>query len=94
MGRAHPTRFLPYDRTVAALCAHGDRVVREVTLSPEKWHADDDRITDLVRRRAEALAVRHPQTASLFSEYVQTQQRECETLNAIHVPATWLLQRT
>ncbi len=84
----------PYDQTVAALCAHGDRVVREVTLSPEKWHADDDRITNLVRRRAEALAVRHPQAASLLDEYVQVQQRECETLKAIHVPATWLLQRT
>ncbi len=85
--------FLPYDRTVAALTARGDRVVREVTLSPEKWHVDDDRITDLIRRRAEALAVRHPQAASLLDEYVQAQQRECETLKAIHVPATWLLQR-
>ena len=66
----------------------------EVIVAPEKWHADDDRITDLVRRRAEALATRHPQSASLFGEYVQAQQRECETLKAIHVPATWLLQRT
>ncbi len=84
---------LPYDRTVAALTAHGDRLVGEVIVSPEKWHVDDDRITDLIRRRAEALAVRHPEAASLLDEYVQVQQRECETLKAIHVPATWLLQR-
>ncbi len=84
--------YLPYDRTVAALTYHGDRVVREITLAPEEWHADDDRITDLIRRRAAELAARHPQIASLLDEYVQAQQRECETLKAIHVPATWLLQ--
>ncbi len=64
---------LPYDRTVAALTAHGDRLVAEVIVSPEKWHADDDRITDLIRRRAAELAVRHPQAASLLDEYVQVQ---------------------
>ncbi len=86
--------FLPYDRTVAALTAYGDRVVREVTQSPATWHADDDRITDVIRRRAEALAVRHPQAASPLNEYVRAQERECETLKAIHVPTTWLLQRS
>lgn len=85
---------LPYDRTVAALTAHGDRLVVEVIVSPEKWHTDDDRITNLIRRRAAELALRHPQAASLLDEYVQIQQRECETLEAIYVPATWLLQRT
>jgi SAM-dependent methyltransferase len=86
--------FLPYDGTVAALTDRGDRVVREVIQSPATWHADDDRITDLVRRRAEDLAVRHPQAASLLNEYVRVQERECETLRAIHVPATWLLKRS
>ncbi len=86
--------FLPYGGTVAALTACGDRIVREVTQSPETWHADDDRVTDLIRRRAEALAAAYPQAAVLFNDYVRAQERECETLSAIHVPATWLVQRS
>ena len=86
--------FLPYEQTVAALTACGDRVVREVIQTPATWHADDDRTTELIRRRAEALAVRHPQVAGPLMDYVRVQERECETLKAIHVPATWLLQRS
>jgi SAM-dependent methyltransferase len=85
--------LLPYDGIVAALTAHGDRVVREVTQSPETWHADENRIIESIRRRAETLAVRHPQAAGPINEYVRRQEREYVTLKAIHIPATWLLQR-
>jgi len=86
--------FLPYDQTVAALTACGDRVVHEATQSPDTWHADDDRFIISIRRRAEALAARHPQAAGLLDEYVRGQERECEQMKAIHIPATWLLQRS
>jgi len=85
--------LLPRDGIVAALTAHGDRVVREVTQSPETWHADENRIVDSIRRRAETLAVLHPQAAGPINEYVRLQEREYATLKAIHIPATWLLQR-
>jgi SAM-dependent methyltransferase len=84
---------LPHDQTVAAMTAHGDHLVEEVIMSPEEWHADDDRINDSILWRAEALAVRHPEASSQLEEYVRGQQRECETLKAIHIPATWLLRR-
>lgn len=86
--------FLPHEQTLAALTAYGDRVVREVIQSPTAWHADDDRIANIVRRRAQALAVQHPQFADQLNDYVRGQERECETLKAFHIPATWLLQRS
>ena len=85
--------YLPHDETVRRLTAHGDALVREVAFSAEEADAVNTGITDKIRQRAEGLAERHPEAADMLSWYVQNQERECEILRELHVPAVWLLQR-
>lgn len=86
--------YLPHDETVLRLTAHGDLLVREVVFSEEEGDAANMRITDMIRQRAAGLAARHPEAAEMLSWYVQNQERECEILRELHVPAVWLLRKT
>lgn len=85
--------YLPHDETIRRLTAHGDMLVRELVSSAEEADAVNTGMTDKIRQRAAGLAERHPESADLFSRYVQNQERECELLRKLLVPAIWLLQR-
>ena len=85
--------YLPHAETIMQMTAHGDRLIREEVYSAEERNTIDRQTTASIRARAEALAVRHPEADQMFLEYVQNQERECQILLDMHVPATWILQR-
>ncbi len=79
--------YLPHAETVKKMTAHGDRLIQEEVYSAEERNNIDRQTTASIRARAEALAARHPEAAQMFLEYVQNQERECQILLDIHVPA-------
>jgi len=85
--------YLPHVETVIQMTAHGDRLIQEKVYSAEERNKIDRQTTASIRARAEALAAGHPEAAQMFLEYVQNQERECQILLDMHVPATWILQR-
>jgi len=82
-----------YDQTIKQLTAHGDALLREVIFSSEETRAMNRNYTELIRRRAEQLARRHPEAADSLFDYVKRQERECELFEKEVVAAVWLLQR-
>ena len=62
------------------LVSHGDNLVREVVIPGEDVAADNRVMTELIRRRAEDLARRHPDVADLILGYVERQEHECRLL--------------
>ncbi len=86
--------YLPHTDTVKKMTAHGDRLIREEVYSAEERNNIERQTTASIRARAEALAARHPEATQMFLEYVQNQERECQILLDIHVPAAWILQRS
>ncbi len=91
-----PDGYRSYRRhaeTIIQMTAHGDRLIREDVYSAEERNTIDGQTTASIRARAEVLAARHPEAAPMFLEYIQNQERECQILLDIHVPATWILQR-
>lgn len=85
--------YASHEETVRRLTAHGDTLLKEVLEPAEDVRAVNLRNTALIRRRAERLAKRHPESARLIHEYVETQERETRVQGTSVVGATWLLQR-
>ena len=86
--------YIPHDETVGLLTTHGDEVLREVIIPVEDIREINRRQTELIRKRAEGLARRHPDAAASLAQYVERQDRECALLETEVVAAVWLLRRT
>jgi SAM-dependent methyltransferase len=86
--------LLSREETMAQLLAHGDALVREKLISTAEVVAQDVRFTELIERRAKALAERHPEHADAFLGYIKTQEEECRVLETAVQCATWMLQRS
>ena len=85
--------YVPHDETVRLLTAHGDEVLREVIIPVDDVRETNRRQTELIRKRAEGLARRHPDAAASLAQYVERQERECALLETEVVGAVWLLRR-
>ena len=79
--------------TLKGLMANGDKLLKEVIISPEEMKKINQKNTNLIRQRAERLALKHPEMADAFFEYVEEQKRESEIIETAAHPAVWLLQR-
>jgi len=73
--------------------SHGDRLVGERLPSAEETDAYNASNTELIRRRAEALAVRYPEVAEQVRGFVTEQERQSRLLTTDLLDALWLLQR-
>lgn len=93
MEQAGYAHYASRDETLRQLAAHGDRLLREIVVSPERMRAGNRRNTELIRRRADRLAHVHPDLAPLFDWYVAQQEEDSEILETETVDALWLLQR-
>lgn len=80
--------------TLQRLASHGDKLLREIIIPAEEIEAHNVRNTELIRKRAENLAQRHPEAAKSLFQYVERQEHECAILEKEIVGAVWLLQRT
>jgi cyclopropane fatty-acyl-phospholipid synthase-like methyltransferase len=81
------------DETLRQLTSFGDHLVRERTIPVEAVHAQNQRYTGWIERRAEELSARHPEHADAFHAYVNKEQQECAILETAVTCATWMLQR-
>ncbi len=86
--------YVAHEEAVEQLTAHGDSLIREAIVPSGEMKADNRRNTELIRRRAQALARRHPQAADFLRWYVAQQERESESLETAVTGAIWLLRRT
>jgi 2-polyprenyl-3-methyl-5-hydroxy-6-metoxy-1,4-benzoquinol methylase len=82
-----------HKETLKGLMANGDELLKEVIISPEEMKKINQKNTNLIRQRAERLALKHPEMADVFFEYVEEQKRESEIIETVMHPAVWLLQR-
>lgn len=81
------------EETRRQMQSHGDRLVRERLPSTEEVDAYNASNTELIRRRAEALALRSPEVAQQVRGFVAEQERQSRLLTTELLDALWLLQR-
>lgn len=82
------------DDTIARLTRWGDVVVREVAESVGDDEEDDGGDESrLILRRAQQLALRHPELKSVLLEFAEDQQRQNDYTNENLVDAIWVVQR-
>jgi len=86
--------YVVHEQTLEQLTAHGDNLIREVITPSREMKAYNRRNTELIRRRAQALARRHPEAADSLRWYVAQQEQESESLETAVTGAIWLLRRT
>jgi cyclopropane fatty-acyl-phospholipid synthase-like methyltransferase len=85
--------YVGHEETLQQLTAHGDTLLREVTLSQEYMKSVNSGYVESVRKRAEKLSKKHPEAADMLRGYVENQERESEIIETRLVVAVWLLQR-
>lgn len=84
--------YTDHDNTVRQLTAHGDTLLKE-HIPPREQVARINRAnTAAIRRRAEGLARRHPETADLLRAYIHRQEQEAKLAQNRVIDAIWLLQ--
>ncbi|WPB76466.1 methyltransferase domain-containing protein [Archangium violaceum] len=81
------------EETRRRMQSHGDRLVGEELPSTEETDAYNASNTELIRRRAEALALRHPEAAERVRGFVAEQERQSRLLTTDLLNALWLLRR-
>jgi cyclopropane fatty-acyl-phospholipid synthase-like methyltransferase len=92
---AAPTSLPAYDEyvshqeTLRRLQAHGDVVEREI-IEPDAEAEDEGA---LIRRRALALAGKHPELAAAFLKFADDQDRAYEYITEHLVAAIWVVRR-
>lgn len=81
------------ETVLCELTDHGDRIVN----SHEYLSADVARWNrwslERIERRVGEMCVQHPEMASAFQEYADTQRRACEEIDRQLVCGVWLLER-
>jgi cyclopropane fatty-acyl-phospholipid synthase-like methyltransferase len=82
-----------YEETISELTYFGDEIVEEKILTHDEAvdSAGDD--VDKIKSRAEKLAVRFPDKADLFKEYVKVQENEVQLLHSELVYAFWMIKK-
>jgi 2-polyprenyl-3-methyl-5-hydroxy-6-metoxy-1,4-benzoquinol methylase len=81
------------EETRRRMQSQGDRLVREVLPSTEETDAYNASNTELIRRRAEAIALRQPEAAEWVRGFVAEQERQSRLLTTDLLNALWLLRR-
>lgn len=86
--------YTDHEETLRRLTAHGDVITREVL---EDQEADEDEElddeTELIRRRAEALAAQYPELATDLMGFVAGQRDEVGFIEANLQSAVWVIRR-
>jgi cyclopropane fatty-acyl-phospholipid synthase-like methyltransferase len=85
--------YVTHAEAVRQLAASGDSMVREVLIPANEVAALDRRYIDLIRRRADSIAQRHPELADELGAHVEWQEEESRIFEANVQSAVWLLQR-
>jgi cyclopropane fatty-acyl-phospholipid synthase-like methyltransferase len=86
--------YVCYDETIKRLTAHGDVLVREVEEAHDEMVEDNEEVNAHIRRRAEAIATRHPEWKDALEAFVAEQQASCDYMEDQLVAMIWVLQRT
>ena len=81
--------YVSHEETLRRLQAHGDIIVREI-IEPEAEEEDEGA---LIRRRALALAEKHPELAEAFRRFADDQDRAYEYMAEHLVAAIWVVRR-
>jgi len=83
-----------FQRTLPRVTRHGDTVVGQRLEPVEEIHRVNERNTAAIRRRAEALAARRPEVASLVLDYVRRQEESSAAMESGQRGcAVWALRR-
>jgi cyclopropane fatty-acyl-phospholipid synthase-like methyltransferase len=81
--------YVSYEETLRRLQSHGDTLAREI-IEPDTEEEDEGA---LIRRRALALAEKHPQLADAFRRFADDQDCAYAYIDEHLVAAIWVLQR-
>jgi cyclopropane fatty-acyl-phospholipid synthase-like methyltransferase len=81
--------YVSHEETLRRLQAHGDIVEREI-IEPDAEKEDEGA---LIRRRALALAEKHPELAAAFRKFADDQDRAYEYIAAHLTAAIWVVRR-
>lgn len=79
--------------TLRQLTSHGDELIAERRTPLAEMQGQNRRVTAWIERRAEELAVSHPEHAPAFRAFVEKERRECELLESTLECAAWMLRR-
>ncbi len=85
--------YRSHDVTIRQLTEHSDILVKEELIPVKDLKAFNQRTTEDIRKRADALAKLHPELADACADYVQWEETESRILETETIPAIWLIQK-
>ena len=85
--------YVSYEETIRQLTSHGDILLREKTFRSEDVKRKHQKEIELISRRAEALAKKHPELIDSIHNFLDREKQECELLERDVAWAMWLLQK-
>ena len=85
--------LVPHAETLKRLQSHGDAIIREVLETQESLSEEFEKEGAHLRRRAEALAKKHPELKEAFLAFASSQIEEYQFMEDIIVPAIWILKK-
>jgi len=92
-GTADEPDYFHHAETLRQLAQYGDHLVHEAIDPQGDVDEFNIRATELIRQRADMLAVEHPKLADHLRAYVRRQEAESQLLSETLVCATWLIRR-
>ncbi|UCE04893.1 MAG: methyltransferase domain-containing protein [bacterium] len=85
--------YVPHEATIRQLTCYGDTIISEKIFSIEDIKQINQRNTELITKRAKALAKQYPELANAFFNHLEKEKQECEILERDVAWAMWLLQK-
>lgn len=86
--------YLQHEEVIRQLTSFGDEIIHEVIMPDETVHSINYGYLDSIKKRSKELLAKKPELEEAVSDYIRTQEIECETLDKYVMGAVWLLQRT
>jgi len=86
--------YLSRDETVKQLTSHGDILKEEIIIPREENKAINDEYLDAIRIRGDELIEQNPKLRRVVTQYIKSQEIECEILDKYFIGAIWLIERS
>jgi cyclopropane fatty-acyl-phospholipid synthase-like methyltransferase len=80
--------------TIKKLTSYGDKIIREAIIPAEETMAINNTYNDVIRMRANELALIHPDKKKLLFDYVKKQEAECSIIENDLTGCIWCVRKT
>jgi len=85
--------YVSYEETIRQLTSQGDILLREKIFPSEDVKRENQKQIELISKRAEVLAKKHPELIDSIHNFLDREKQECEILERDVAWAMWLLQK-